>query len=156
VSASSRFAVVGGLVGAAALALTVTIHHRNSPDALNRSVDSLLSGRLKVKYRNQKQSLDADATDQEGIWWMVLDGQPMPREDALANAGLKRADAEDTEHYTRMVDDQLAPAIPLQGYQLFRGEMALGAGSICERLACNVALLAQPGSPNLFVVISKT
>lgn len=64
-------------------------------------------------------------------------------------------DVSDTTYYTQMFQDELAPSIALEGYQLFRGEIPPGVGSICEELACGIAILAQTDGPNAMVLISK-
>lgn len=154
-SVNSRAVIAGMLIAVGALALAIAMSARNSPNALNRSVEALLITRLDLRYHTKKQSLDAIATDQEGMWWVVFDTPLPPRAGTFEKAGLSRADAEDVTDYTRIIEAKLAPSISLKGYQLFRGEMPLGAKSICEELPCNIAVLAQPNGSNAIVIISK-
>jgi hypothetical protein len=153
VSVNGR-AVAGVLIAAFAVVITLGVASRMSPDALNRSVDELTS-QLNLTYRIEKEILDSMSTDQSGLWWIVLDSPLTSRGGTFERAWIGRADAADTTYYTQMFQEELAPSIPLEGYQLFRGEIPLGVGSICEELACDIAILAQTDGPNALVLISK-
>jgi hypothetical protein len=155
VSVNNRVVTAGVLIATFAVVVASGVVRRMSPDALNRSVDSLLTTRLNLTYRIEKQVLEPMETDQQGLWWIVMDGPSTSRVDIFHRAGIEPADAADTAYYTQMFQEQLAPSISLEGYQLFRGEMPLGAGSICEELECDIAILAQANGPNALVLISK-
>lgn len=81
-------------------------------------------------------------TDQARLWWIVLDSL-LPRLAASSNV----------RGYGVLQEYVCNNSLSLQlaGYQLLRGEMPLDVGSICEELACNIAILAQTDGPGALV-----
>jgi hypothetical protein len=148
-------AIAGVLVVASLTMLAISLH-RSRPDELNRSVEVLLSEHLGLSYRVVKMTLNPTETDQSGVWWIIVDEKSSQPVRALEHSGLKPADTEDTVYYRKMINDQLGGAVPIGQSQLFRGEISLGHGSICEELACNIDLLIHPDGRTVFVSISKT
>ena len=138
-----------------ALLVSWMAYRRSSESALNRSLEVLLVERLKVSYRIERSALSPYEIDASGLWWIVL-SEPS-KQDALSqwSSTLGLADEMDLAYYRTVFADGLSLPMPLDNFKLLRGETALGAGSICERLPCNIDVLVQPGTSDMFVMISK-
>jgi hypothetical protein len=138
-----------------ALLVSWMAYRRSSESALNHSLEVLLVERLKVSYRIERSALSPYETDASGLWWIVL-SEPSKQDDLSQwNPILGLADEMDQAYYRTVFADGLSLPMPLDNFKLLRGETALGAGSICEQLPCDIDVLVQPGTSDMFVMISK-
>ncbi len=127
---------------------------------LDRSLDTLLRERLHLEYRIVKKHLDP-STDAAGMWWVLLDDASRARLDDFADPDFARCTPADSElecefaYHRRTILERLAPTAVPESYEMLGAEIALGSGSICPDLPCNIAIFAEIGRRNLFVKIWK-
>jgi hypothetical protein len=87
------------------------------------------------------------------MWWLVLDAGSINQ--SLLEKGLSRGDKADLDYYRKAFEQSLHPRDSLDGFELYRGELKLGQGTICEDKACNLAVLTKQGQPYMYLAISK-
>lgn len=148
--------IAGAAVVACALLVSWgLVHHRSDDTALTHSLEVLLASHLMITYRIQSSVLNSEDTDQVGQWWIVLSKPPTQESISQWSSMLMRADEADISYYRQQISESLSPSIPLNNFKLLKGEIALGPGSICEQLPCNIEVLLTDESAHLFVTISK-
>lgn len=154
--ARARLLAIAGSVILFVGLLAVCMAHRHSDDtAVRRSIELLLTERLKLSYRIERSVLDAAETDQSGQWWIVVSEPLKEGTQSHWSSIVEPADEAELPYYRQVVAESLSPSISLDHFKLLRGEAVLGPGSICEQLPCNIAILVRPDTRDMFVVISK-
>lgn len=122
---------------------------------LRASLEVLMHQKLNlVDYRVEGMVQGYSISDLAATWWVVLDARSSSV--FAQSPQFASADEADLEDYKRAFRDALRPGESLDGFKLYRAEMRLSEGTICDVTQCNVAILAKQGNSNVYVSISKT
>jgi hypothetical protein len=145
--------VVLAIIGTVVLLITaIFLYNQMGQKILRQSLDYLLSERLSFGYVVKKENL-AHGPDLAGYWWLRLDGKS--KNTAILDPRFDMADEADLAYYRKLFQKRLSLGEVLGGYELYRGELPMGHGSICEISPCNVEILFKVGEENVYVGISK-
>ena len=138
-----------GLVGSAQVGCSHSQH-----DRLERSIEVLISGKLGADYKLADEQLTAAEVDASGWWRIELGASEADLTRRLASIGFEEASDSEQKYYRHLVPRNLSTN-GIGEYKVFRAELVLGGGTICERLPCNVDLVVSADSRQVFVSISK-
>lgn len=119
---------------------------------LEKSIEQLLTETLRVTYKIDRHSIGDSITDQGGEWGVILNndiGQ------LIVSPPFHRADLADSNYFKEIIRDRLLVG-NLGEYDLYRADISLGKGSICETRTCNVYILYNPNVMYLYVGIYKS
>jgi hypothetical protein len=114
---------------------------RPAQGMLDRSLNVLMTEQLRIPYEISASTLDAEAMDSSGIWRVQLTNDPSGTVPSLMRGGFQQADDSDVSDFKRVIAERFKPLEDLSGARVFRAEKALGHGTICESLACNIDVL---------------
>lgn len=120
---------------------------------LDNSVSALLNERVGVRHALVRRSVGSSYIDSSGEWWVELDDKG--RSLLSSDSRLQRADDADREYFKAVLKQQGFSTDNLQGFDLFRAEMLLGPGTICEAFPCNVYVLRKTNDKNVYIGIYK-
>jgi hypothetical protein len=145
------------IVAALALGATLTAQLRTEGRRqLDRSIAVLMTDQLQTDFSISRSKLEAHEVDLGGLWWVRVDQSTAPLIERLTKAGFTEADDSDSSYYKRTMLAAFGPGLDLSPYRVFRAESALGKGTICETLPCNLDVVVDAQGRSAFVAISKT
>lgn len=155
--ASNRKATLLALIAAAVVAAVIVwLTASTARDQLARSLAVVVTEKLGSTYSIKSQKLADGETDLGGEWWLQVDSGRAALLDRMSKAGFGEADDSDDAYYKSAVQEAFGPGLKLADYRVLRAEMALGDGTICQSLPCNVAAVVRESDGTLFLSISKT
>lgn len=145
--------IIAVLLVSFALLLAVVAWSYRGKQELNNSLIHLMDTVLDSHYKVVSIKLNKDEIDKNGYWLLNVNDNFEEKLDNNEQFGL--ADEADLEYYLRVFKQQFPSQENTNGFKLYRAEVTLGKGSICEKYSCNVAILAKRGSRQATVSISK-
>jgi hypothetical protein len=141
-------------VGTSAVIAMLTLAGCSQREKLDQSLTVLMT-QLRIPYEISSSSLDAEETDLSGIWRVQLTDDSSGTVPSLMRGGFQQADDSDVSEFKRVIAERLKPSEDLSGARAFRAERALGPGTICESLTCNIDVLIPAEGRTAYFSISK-
>src|SRR5262245_27412758 len=136
------------------LAVALFYGCRSTTANLEKSLHVVMVDRLHCQYSKIAQHL-IESTDSSGVWRLQVNDGPVNLESKLKSAGLRQADHSDEMYYKAMMRQTFNSNEDLSEFRVYRGELPLGPGSICESLSCNIEVLVSDTSRHVYVAVSK-
>lgn len=121
--------------------------------AIDYSLVQMVNSQYFPAYQIRKgvKSLE---TDSSGEWWLSLDKEfstSMINQDEL-----KQADAADTEYMIEVFSEKVNSNIKEnKEFMLYRDERVLGENTVCAQSLCNIYVLSEVGSKDIYIGIYK-
>jgi len=108
-----------------------------------------------IKYEIVDERLESHETDLGGSWCVSLFGDRVEMAGMLSAAGFQEAIGSDGPYYQGLMKETFKPTDDLSTYRVFRAELPLGEGTICESLACTIEVVFSDRDKRAYVSISK-
>lgn len=119
----------------------------------DKSLIYLMDTVLDSHYKVVSAKLNKDEIDKDGYWLLNVNNNFEEELDGSEQFGF--TDEADLKYYSQVFKQQFPSQENTDGFKLYRAEVMLGKGSICEKYSCNVTILAKRGSTQAIVSISK-
>jgi hypothetical protein len=103
----------------------------------------------------ERKSLAAHERDATGTWIVDIGSSSEELVMKLDALHFERAAMTDQQELRRYAEESLNSPGMLREHIFFRGEMALGHGTICESLPCNIDVGVISGVEKVVITISK-
>lgn len=146
---------VGIALIAALITMIADFVFQDQSQELRKSLRVLAHRRLEASYEVRRESLSgAHETDASASWALDLATTPADYATWLKPHGFAKSNDDENDEFRRQLEADESVTLP-PAYRSYEARMALGKGTICESLPCDIVVLAAPGNPRIFVMIWK-